>query len=117
MKKNFVKPDKISTQADNGYKIWKENCLNELNDLKFVRIHISFSNRCWKFQLPILKNKKVLFLKKYLFLRSRYKNKALFTDSTFREGFGTLDHSIGVRATMKKMHKNFFQNPFSRMPH
>ena len=25
----------------------------------------SISNRCWKFQLPILKNKKVLFLKKY----------------------------------------------------
>ena len=25
----------------------------------------SISNRCWKFQLPILKDKKVLFLKKY----------------------------------------------------
>ena len=33
--------------------------------LKFCKVsRNSFSNRCWKFQLSILKNKKVLFLKK-----------------------------------------------------
>ena len=49
----------------------------------------SFSNRCWKFQLSILKNKKVLFLKKYFFGRSQYQNKkALFTDSIFPKVLG-----------------------------
>ena len=40
------------------------SCLNELNDLKFCDVsQYSFSNRCWKFQLSILKKqKKVLFL-------------------------------------------------------
>ena len=33
----------------------------------------SISNRCWKFQLSILKNKKVLFLKKYIFLAVVFK--------------------------------------------
>ena len=42
------------------------NCLNKLNELKFCEVSLySISNRCWKFQLAILKNKKVLFLKKY----------------------------------------------------
>ena len=49
----------------------------------------SFSNRYWKFQLSTLKNKKVLFLKKYFLSRCQYQNKkALFTDSIFREGLG-----------------------------
>ena len=39
-----------------------------LIELKFCEVsQNSFSNRCWKFQLFILKNKKVLFLKKKCF--------------------------------------------------
>ena len=99
LKKNFVKPHKISTQSENG----NNNCLNKLNKLKFCKVsqnsffkHIflgiklkkfqliqfmqtifisilsiccqielkfcevsrnSFSNRYWKFQLSIVKNK------------------------------------------------------------
>ena len=34
-----------------------------MNELKFCEVSQT-SNRCWKFQLSILKNKKVLFLKK-----------------------------------------------------
>ena len=46
------------------------NCLNKLNELKCGEVsRNSISNRCWKFQLSILKNKKVLFLKKYLLSR------------------------------------------------
>ena len=45
-------------------KNWNKNCLNELNELKFCEVsRNSISNSCWKFQLSILKNKKVLFLK------------------------------------------------------
>ena len=44
------------------------NCLNQLNELKLCEVsRNSFSNRFWKFQLSILKNKKVLFLKKIFF--------------------------------------------------
>ena len=47
------------------------NCLNELT-LREVSQN-SFSNRCWKFQLSILKSKKVLFLKKmFLALVSKH---------------------------------------------
>ena len=47
-------------------KKWKNNGLNELNDLKFFELSQNFiSNRCWKFQLSFLKNRKVLILKKY----------------------------------------------------
>ena len=39
------------------------NCLNELNELKFCEVsRNSISNRYWKFQLSILKNKKALIL-------------------------------------------------------
>ena len=42
-------------------------CLNVcLNELKFCKVSRNpKSNSCWKFQLSILTNKKVLFLKKY----------------------------------------------------
>ena len=56
----------------------------------FVRFHEFFSsNRCLKFQLSILKNKKVLFLKKIFFLSccQCQNKKALFTDPIFSEGF------------------------------
>ena len=44
------------------------NCLNKLNELKFCEVsQILISNWTWKFQLSILKNKKVLFLKKIFF--------------------------------------------------
>ena len=43
-----------------------KSCLCELNELEFCEASQNpKSNRCWKFQLSILKNKKVLFLKKY----------------------------------------------------
>ena len=45
-----------------------EKCpLNDcLNELKFCKVsRNSKSNSCWKFQLSILTNKKVLFLKKF----------------------------------------------------
>ena len=47
------------------------------------------SNRCWKLQLSILKNKKVLFLKKIFLTHCQYQNKkALFTDSIFWKVLG-----------------------------
>ena len=62
-------------------------CLIELKFCEDSRN--SISNRCWKFQLSILKNKKVLSLKKHFCGRCQYQNKtALFTDPIFSEGFG-----------------------------
>ena len=51
------------------------------------------SNRFWKFQLPILKNKKNLFIKDFSFwaLVNIKTKKALFTDSIFREGFDSIN--------------------------
>ena len=61
-------------------------CLIELKFCEFSRN--AFSNKCWKFKLSILKNKKVLFLKKYFSGRCQYQNKkTLFTDPIFSEGF------------------------------
>ena len=81
---------KISTQSETTDRKNGKNCLNELNEWKFCEISWnSFSNRCWKFQLSTLKNKKVLFLKKFL-SRCQYQNKkTLFTDPIFSEGFGS----------------------------
>ena len=61
-----------------------------LIELKFCQVsRNSFSNRCWEFQLSVLKNKKVLFLKNYFFGRCRCQNrKALFTGSILLKGFG-----------------------------
>ena len=52
----------------------------------------------WKFQLSILKNKKVLCLKKYDLGRSQYQNKkALFTDPIFSDCFAnTRQHFMKV---------------------
>jgi hypothetical protein len=64
---NSVKPHKVSTHSAHS-----DNCY----------LHFLSWLSEW------LKNKKVLFLKKYFFGRSQYQNKkALFTDSIFREGF------------------------------
>ena len=42
------------------------NCLNDLNELKFCEVsQNSFSNRCWKFQRSTWKTKKVYSYKKY----------------------------------------------------
>ena len=62
-----------------------------LIELKFCKVsRNSISNWTWKFQLSILKNKKVLFLKKKILGRCQYQNKkALFTDPIFSEGFGS----------------------------
>ena len=47
----------------------------------------SFSSRCWKFQLCILKNKKVLFLKKKKLNRCQFQNKKLCLLSQFSQRF------------------------------
>ena len=59
------------------------NCLNKLNKLELCEVsRNSISNWTWKFQLSILKNKKVLCLKK----NCQYQNKkALCTDSIFQK--------------------------------
>ena len=53
-------------------KNYNSNCLNKLNQSNFCEVSWnSISNRCWKFQLSLLKNKKVLFeTKKKKFGRS-----------------------------------------------
>ena len=67
--------------------------LYELNELKFCEVSWNlFSNRCWNFQLSILKNKKVLFLKNYNLGHSFYIgqesfNRWRFAVPIFREGF------------------------------
>ena len=90
---NFLKPHQIFTHS-----VHSDNCyfhfFNRLSDLVefFVRFHeILFQTDAKKFQLFILKNKKVLFQKEKIFLgRCQYQNKkALFTDPIFSEGFGT----------------------------
>ena len=51
--------------------------------LKFCEVsQNSVSNRCWKFQLSILKNKKVLFLKKYSLGRCQYKKNFVYSSLT-----------------------------------
>ena len=57
----------LSTQSDN-WKMKNNNLLNELNELKLYEVSRKKSNfRQMKFQLSILKNKKVLFPKKNFF--------------------------------------------------
>ena len=66
------------------------NCLNKLNELKFCEVsRNSILNWTWKFQLSILKNKKVLFLKKiYFWPLSISKQKSFVYWLNFLEGFG-----------------------------
>ena len=64
-----------------------------LIELKFREVsRNSFSNRSWKFQLFMLKNKKSFIPpKKYFFGCSQYQNKkALFTDSIFLKVLGII---------------------------
>ena len=63
MKKNFVKPHKISTHSAHWDNCYFHFFFYWLSD--WVSRN-SFSNGCWKFHLSILKNKKVFFLKKIL---------------------------------------------------
>ena len=64
---DFVKPHKISANLDNSLlpiqKCHLNVCLNELKVCKVSRN--PKSKRCSKFQLSILTNKKVVFLKKF----------------------------------------------------
>ena len=75
------------------------NCLNELNELKFCEVsRNSFSKRFWKFQLSILKNKKVLFLKKKFFKPlSISKQKKLCLLTQFSRGFWLLPYCIDTQ--------------------
>ena len=60
-----MKPHKISADLDNSLLLIQKCHLNvSLNELKFCKVsRTPKSNSCWKFQLSILTNKKVLFLK------------------------------------------------------
>ena len=72
-----MKPHKISTHSGHS-----DNCCSHffyrLSDWVEILSWNSFSSRCWKFQLSFLKNKKVLFLKKYFLSRIKYQNKKSF---------------------------------------
>ena len=62
--------------------------------MRFHEIHF----KQMQFQLPIMKNKIFLSLKKIFFGFSQYQNKkALFTDSIFREGYGMYSHLSNKR--------------------
>ena len=63
----FMKPHKISANLDKSLLPIQKCHLNVcLNELKFCKVSQNpKSNSCWKFQLSILTNKKVLFLKKF----------------------------------------------------
>ena len=64
------------------------NWLKKLNELKFCEVSQNpISNWTWKFQRPILKNKKVLFLKKKFFLAvpPRYIQKMALAVSIFQK--------------------------------
>ena len=91
LKLNFIKLYKISSHSAQliltivvfNFSI---GCLIELKICEVSRN--SFLNKCSKFQLSILKNKKSFIPKKYFLSRCQYQNrKALFTDPIFSEGF------------------------------
>ena len=91
-----MKPCKISAQSDNQQENDENNkCLKKLNVLKVCEVsRILISNWTWKFQLFILKNKKVLSLKKYDLSRSLYidqdsSNRWRFAVPIFKEDFGS----------------------------
>ena len=69
--------------------IFSIGCLIEL---KFCEVSAkAFSNRCWKCQSSILKNKKVLFLRKVFFKQlSIWKQKSFVYWLNFTEGFGSI---------------------------
>ena len=88
-----MKQHKISSNSahsDNCYfHFFQFDCLIELKFCEVLQNYVSLG--CWKFQLSILKNKKVLFIKKNISLGGcQYQNKkTLFTDPIFGEGFGS----------------------------
>ena len=92
-----------------------KSCLNELNELKFCEVSQNcFSKRCWKFQPSILKNKKVLFLKKYDLSRSLWigqdsSNRWYFTVPIFSDGFGWQKYNF------PKFQNKTVKNPFTNV--
>ena len=76
--------------------VFSIHCLIEL---KFCEVsRNSISNWTWKFHLSILKNKKVLFLKKKILSCCQYQNKKpLCSDSIFRKGFCSTFFSARLR--------------------
>ena len=84
LKIKFMKPHIVSTHSaysDNCYRYFSLGCLIELSFTKFnfkQMLKVSASHL----------EKKVLFLKEYIFGRSQYQiKKDLFTDKIFQEGF------------------------------
>ena len=95
-----MKPHKISTHlafSDNCY--FHSFFISCLIELKFCEVsRNSISNWTWKFQLSILKNKKVLFLKKIFFWPlSIWKQKIFVNWLNFLEGFGVARKSLKER--------------------
>ena len=85
------------------YKYENNNCLNKLIELKFCEVSRNpISNWTWKFQRSILKNKKVLFLKKNFFGRT---TKVDPRDGVrwlnFPEGFGQTMWSAAAKPSGK----------------
>ena len=83
-----------------------------LIELKFWEVsRSSYGNKCWKFQLSILKNKKVLFLQKYFLSRSQHQNKkALFTDPIFSDDFGYHHYRSELHISLKIFGSEIVQN-------
>ena len=85
------------------------NCLNEL---KFCEVsQNSIFNRCWKFQLSILKNKKVLFLKKYILGQERSKRWRLLSSFSMKVLVDAmlLGAQISVKKLLETDGKGFFK--------
>ena len=91
----FMKPQKISAHSDNFYFHFSINCMI---DLKLCEVSWNFfSNRCWKFQLSIFKNKKVLFLKKIFF--GPYRQGVSIFQKVLINAWRTKVHYVPVRQT------------------
>ena len=84
-------------------KYGNRNCMNALNMLKFCEVsQDSFSNRSWKYQLSILKNKG-----RSLYIGQESSNRWFFAIPILREGFDHYLHcswnSINLASTSKIM--------------
>ena len=63
------------SKVKHNYQSGRQSPTNKVIQLKFCEVWRNyFSNRCWKFQLSILKNKNVLFIKEYGLGRSSSKS-------------------------------------------
>jgi hypothetical protein len=94
LKFNFIKHrKKFQLNQTTDKKDENNNCLNKLNELKFCEVSWNWTG---KFQLSILKNKKVLFLKKKILSRTaKIDPKDGISRLNFPEGFVSLFKNQG----------------------